>query len=174
MDPDETLESPLQPGGDDAVVEISGAEQLSAFALAMAGHCSRSLAIVSRHLDPLIYDRPEFVEAVRQLAVTSHHARIRIVIADAKTVVTRGHRLLELARQLPTFIAIRKFGPAHESFNEAWLLADDDSYIRRRHADRHDGIACVRDRRTTRELLRQFDEIWNGALPDPELRRLSL
>jgi hypothetical protein len=174
MPPDETQESPLPPEGSDALIEISGAEQLSAIALALAGQCSRSLAIVSRHLDPMIYDRPEFAAAVRQLVVTSRHAQVRMVIADAKTVVTRGHRLLELARQLPTFITIRKFGPAHESFNEAWLLADDQGYIRRRHADRHDGIACFRARRTTRELLRQFDEIWNTALPDPELRRLSL
>ena len=174
MSPDSDQHADQPAAEDNQPITIERSAQLAQVALDLVRRSRRTLAMTSRQLDPVVYDQTEFVEAVRQLALRSQHSRIRVIVNDPKSVASRGHRLLELARQLPTFIEIRRFGESHESFNEAWLLADDVGYIRRSHADRYNGIAVLRDRRTTRELLRQFDELWQAALPDAELRRLSL
>lgn len=143
-------------------------------ALAMAQNCSRTLDIASRHLDPAIYDNGPFIDAVKQIALGSQHARIRILISDIGPVVSRGHRLLELCSRLSTYIAIRKPGRDHRNFNEAMLLADNRAYIHRRFADRYEGQASYDDYRSAQDLTVRFEEIWERAETDPNFRRLHL
>ena len=158
----------------DQTVETEGSDNLRQLALAMASQCVRTLDIVSRHLDPVIYDNEAFATAVRQLAIGSKYSRIRLLVSDPAPLVTGGHRLVSLTMQLSSFVSIRKPGPDHRGFNEAWLIADKIGYIRRIFSDRYDTTANFSDRRYAAELTRQFDDIWERAELDPNFRRLSL
>lgn len=155
-------------------IDFDTSEQLREIALTMAQNCARSLDIVSRHLDPAIYDHAAFVDAVKQIALNSQHARVRILVTDIGPVISRGHRLLDLSARLSTYIAIRKPGRDHRNFNEAMLVADNQAYIHRRFADRYDGHASYNDHRSARDLTVRFEEIWERAETDPNFRRLHL
>lgn len=137
-------------------------------------HTNRSLDITSRHLDPIIYDQPETVELIKQIALTNRQARIRIVINDIRPVITRGHRLVELAQRLSSFISIRIPGSSHRNFNEAMLIADNSAYIHRPFADRFEGESHVNDRGRARDLTSRFEELWEKADIHPNLRRLHI
>ena len=156
------------------LIEFDTSEELREIALKMVQNCVRSLDIVSRHLDPAIYDHEQFVDAVKQIALNSQHARVRILVTDIGPVVSRGHRLLELNSRLSTYISIRKPGRDHKNFNEAILVADNRGYIHRRFADRYEGRASYDDQRTARDLTVRFEEIWERADTDPNFRRLHL
>jgi len=155
-------------------ITLERSEELRDISLTMVQNCRRTLDIASRHLDPAIYNHASFVEAVKQLALNNHLARIRFLITDSAPVVSRGHRLIDLSSRLSSFISIRKPGSDHKNFNEAMLIADNTAYIHRRFADRFEGIASHNDKRQAAELTGRFEEIWERAEIDPNFRRLHI
>lgn len=161
-------------GETDEKLEIGTSEENREVATQMVQQCRRHLDIISRSLDPAVYDTPEFSEAVKDLALRSRFSKIRIVIIDVDAMLHRGHRLLNLAQRLTTFIEMRTPGPDHLGFNEAMLIADSTGVIHRQLSDRYDGIANFNDKSLAGQLLQQFDEIWEKATIDSNLRRLYL
>ena len=155
-------------------IEFETRAELERLGLAMAQQTQRELDIVSRHLDPAIYDDDDFVAAVKRLALGSRRARIRLLVTDSRPLLARGHRLLDLAARLSSFIELRVPAPQHKDFNEAMLLADKQGYVHRRHADRFDGNANFSDRRTCAALSERFEEMWERGAPDPNFRRLHI
>jgi len=161
-------------GQDREEFQISDSDELRAASLAMARQCHRSLDILSRQLDPAVYDNPEFSDALRQLALQSQYARIRILVLEPATLVSRGHRLLELAGRLSSFLELRVPGREHQGLNEACLIADGIGAIQLPVADRSEGRGSFNDHRLAGVLGKRFDEIWAKAQPDPNLRRLKI
>jgi hypothetical protein len=153
---------------------IETREALQSISLLVAQNCLRTLDITSRHLDPAIYDQALFVEAVKQIVLNNRLARIRLLVTDIAPLVSRGHRLIELATRLSSFISIRKPGRDYKNFNEAMVLADNKAYIHRRFADRFESVASYDDPRRTADLTGRFEEIWERAEIDANFRRLQL
>lgn len=155
-------------------LDIAEREQLGAVSLALVQQAQRTLDIVSRHLDPLLYDTEPFVAAVRRLVLGSRHARVRLLLLDSRPLVTQNHRLIELALKLSSYIAVRVPAAQHKQFNEALLIADGTGYVHRTFSDRYEADASFADRRVAARLGDRFEELWTRALPDPNFRKLHL
>ena len=165
----------LRLGEDGEELALATRAECAAAAAALARQARRGLEIWSRDLDPALYDRTEFLEAVRALVLGHRHARVRAIVYDARAVVRRGHRLVELARQLPSYVELRTPPPEdYAEYPEAFLVADGRGVLRRPFADRWEATACFDAPLAARDLLRLFDEAWDVSTPDPELRRLHL
>ncbi len=154
--------------------ELERSETVRDTVLSLATQARRSLDIVSRHLDPTLYDTEAFSNALRELVVGSHRAQVRILLLDSAPVVTRGHRVVELARRLSSYMAIRVPGLEHKDLNEAWLVADATGFVYRRFSDRFEATANFNDHRHATHLVNRFEEIWQRAQPDSNMRRLHL
>lgn len=154
------------------LIKLSGSADHRELAIQMAAQCRRGMDIVSRHLDPAVYDDQVFVTAVKALVLKHTRSRVRILVLNTAPVVQRGHRLLELAIRLSSFIELRTPAPEHREFNEAILVADQLGFMYRPLSDRYAGSASFCDRKTARGLTQRFDELWQYAVPDPNLRRL--
>jgi hypothetical protein len=163
-----------QVAGQAPAVTIESGEELFSVTSDILVQTSHTLDIVSRHLDPIVYDQPEIVDLIKHVALGSRKARIRIVITDLRPVVSRGHRLLELAQRLTSFISIRVPGHSHKNFNEAMLIADNSAYIHRPFADRYEGEAHLANRGKARGITSRFEELWEKADTHPSLRRLHI
>ncbi len=161
-------------GEDSETFDISTLEELRDASLAMAQQCHRSLEIISRQLDPRVYDNEAFSNALRQLALQSQYARIRILVLEPAALVSRGHRLLELAGRMSSFFEIRVPGVEHQGCNEACLIADAVGAIHMPIADRYEGRLDFNNHQLAGELRRRFEEIWDKAQPDPNLRKMKL
>ena len=142
--------------------------------LRMVTQSRRTIDIVSRHLDPLIFNERDMVDAFKSLALRSRSVKIRILILDPSPLLHRVHRLVELALRLSSFFELRTPPPEHRNYNESMLIADQKGYVRSPLSDRYEGVANFHAPDVAKELLRRFDELWQTALPDPNLRRLSL
>jgi hypothetical protein len=149
-------------------------EQHAALATSMVQQASRTLVMVTRHLDPRITNNPAFCEAVKTLALRSKLSRIRMLIRDVEPLMKDGHCLLELTRRLTSFMEIRMQGKDYREFNEAFLVVDATGYLHRRHGDRYEGVACFNDMLGARELNKRFQEMWDASVIDPNLKRLHL
>jgi len=155
-------------------ITLEGSDELREVALEMTLNCHRSLDIMSCHLGPVIFDSQAFAGAVKRISLNNRAARIRLLVMDVAPVISRGHRLLELASRLSSFITIRKPSRGFKHFNEAMLLADNNTYIHRRLADRYDGIANHGDIRGATNLKGRFKDIWERAEPDGNFRHLHI
>jgi hypothetical protein len=155
-------------------VAIDSSEACRMAALSMARQAARSIDITSRQLDPKMYDNAEFCDAVSKLLIGSRRARVRVLVRHTEPVVKYGHRLVSLAQRLSSYIELRVPAREFDDYNAAFLLVDEAGVIYRRHSDTFEGIVNFNDPRKAQELGRQFDEMWQTATPDPNLRRAHL
>jgi len=160
--------------GDSLSLQLSERNENRLACAVLAQQARTTLDIVSRDFDKHIFDTSEFYEAVKTLATSNRKARIRILISDSEKVIKYGHRLLELARRLTSYIDIKVQGKSFKDFNESWLVADETAWLRQPHADRYEAEINFSDARRLREVLKDFDTMWNEATHDQNLRRLSL
>lgn len=161
-------------GETDDPLTIGTSAEVTMVALMMVSQARRTLDIVSRTLDPIVYDTPEFVEAVRQLALKSRHSKIRLLVHEPAQIMKRGHRLVDLGMQLTSFIEMRIPDNEHADFNESLLIADATGYIHRQNGERYEAKLNFSDGRTSRILSKIFDEMWDKGRSDPNLRRALL
>jgi len=156
------------------IIEIENSEDNRLAATCMAQQCTRTLDIISRLLDPPIFNTTGFIEAIRQLVIRYRYTKIRVIVFDPETIVRNGHRLVDLAGSLSSFIEIRKASQQYQDYNESLLIADSVGYIHRKHAERYEATINFNDRRQSQHLQKGFDEMWESAIPDPNLRRVNL
>jgi hypothetical protein len=156
------------------VIEVTSGDEARDAALALARQARQGIDIVSRHLDPRLYDTPELIEALKALALGSRRTRVRVLVQDVLPILRDGHRLVALAQRIPTYVHIRVPAPQHQDFNRAFLVADGTGYLHRELADRFEGTVSFYDLPTARDLLRQFEPLWEAAEPELSLRVLGI
>ena len=157
-----------------APLEVTTLEEAAAVALALARQAGRTLDIVSRQMDPRLFDTAEFAEAVTQLVLRSRRAQVRVLVQDVEPVLRDGHRLVVLSQRLPSVLQIRVPAEEYRTFNQAFVVADGTGYLHRSLADRFEGTASFHAPARARELLRAFQPIWDTAEPDPSFRTLGV
>jgi hypothetical protein len=149
-------------------------QDLSAISLDMVLQARRTIQIISRHLDPYLYDNDAFIQALKKLIRRSRYTSIQVLAHDSTPAVQDHHRLISLHQQLSSYVQIRKIGKDHEGYNHAFLLADKVGYIFRQFADRFDASCNYCNPLQGKKLAEKFTEIWEAGEPDPQVRRLHL
>lgn len=134
----------------------------------------RKVSILTRDLEPGIYDHPDFVEAVKKLILSRRFARVRVLIADPTRAIKNGNRLVTMGRRLNSFIEFRN---VHDDFRdrpEAYCIADDQAIALRMDATRWDGMADSCSPPVARTYLQSFDQIWTASEVENEFRNMHL
>lgn len=140
----------------------------------MADRALREFLLFERTLDPALYDRRPFVSAIRRLALARAGLPVRILIFDSRQASATGHRLIELSRRLTSRIAIRRVEEDDRKRPDAFLIADECSYLHRQIATTMAAIVDFDDPAEARRLRATFEQIWERSAADPELRRLFI
>ena len=155
-------------------ISLTSRDEVKIINIALTQQTSRSIDIISRHLDSAVFDTADFIEAIKQLSISSKFTRIRILIKDSEPMTKQGHRIIELIQQLTSTIEVRKISEDYKSHNETFSLYDSKGVIFLYHGDRYDGFANFNRPRLVSELTNFFDEVWNHSEPDSNLRRLHI
>jgi phosphatidylserine/phosphatidylglycerophosphate/cardiolipin synthase-like enzyme len=161
-------------GENDEVLELDSVDEHRELIPHMLNQARHSIDIISRNLDPRIFDRPAVTDAIKAMVSQQPRAQVRIIIRDNTPLIKNGHHVLLLAQRLTSFIHIHKLPQTYNAFNEALLLVDGRGYIRQRQSDIYAGNACFNAPRQVKDMTTTFQEIWDASQPDPECRRLSL
>jgi hypothetical protein len=149
-------------------------ELARAHALAMLQQARRSLCIYSADLEPWLYHHSSIQEACTRFLLASPKNRLRILAKDLGRAVKQGHRLLGLARRLPSNLQIRKLHPDHPGEEVAFLLADDRGLLLRPDPAQCAGYALYQDPARVRLRQAQFDQAWQTSISDPDVRSFLL
>ncbi|MCG8378887.1 MAG: hypothetical protein MI865_05345 [Proteobacteria bacterium] len=158
----------------DETLKIETRQENADVALELVKQCQLKLAIISKDLDPFVYDNLEFLEALKSLALRGRHVDIRILIFEPEIVVRRGHKLLDLAGKMSSYVELRKPSPEYNKFDEAVLIADEVGYVFRDNAERYNGKVNFNSPRESKYMLEVFNDMWESAKPDPNLRRMHI
>lgn len=159
---------------DAQTVAIDTSEACRIAALSMARQAARSIDITSRQLEPRMYDNADFSNAVSKLVVGSRRAKVRVLLRDTEPVIKQGHRLVSLARRLSSYIEFRIPAREFDDYNAAFLIVDAAGVVYRSHSDTFEATVSFNDPRKAQELGRQFEEMWQTAIQDPNLRAAHL
>ena len=161
-------------GRTDEIIKIDSREDNCIAVLKMALQCRRTIDILSRELDPDLFDTIEFIDAVKSMVLANRKAKVRILVAEPKKIVSRGHRLVDLMRALPSYLDIRVPDKQHQDFNEMLFIADTTGYLHRLHSERFDATLNFNDKRVAKHLRQDYNEFWGKASQDTNLRQLAL
>lgn len=149
--------------------------ELQAVSCQMAFQCRRELRIYSQRLNREIYEQHCFLEAAKLLAIRHANTKVSILVADTEHIRVNGHRLLELARKLPSSVQIRRRSEEFAYDLRSFMLADEGGFILRPiWYDFNDATASFHDRYMVRGLKEDFVRVWEQSEPDPALRQLSI
>ena len=155
-------------------ISLAHRDEVKILNVALTQQATKKIDIISKHLDPGVFDNKDFIEAVRQLSVSSKFSKIRILISDSDPMTKNGHRFIDLIQQLTSSIEVRRITEEYKSYNEAFCLYDSRGVIYLRYADRYDGFANFDRPRLVTELSNFFNEVWEHSSPESNLRRLHI
>lgn len=142
--------------------------------VALCDSAARHLYIQSPCLDHEVFDNPELVRAISALARRSRQTEVRVLISDSRPLVTRGHRLLELSRRLPTSVRLRTLAEHPDWNNETVVIRDRDGVLYKPGDADNEGFYEPDSRASTQRHLELFNELWRFGVEDPDLRALSV
>ncbi len=143
-------------------------------AVELARSASRQVCILSPRLDHAAFDNRELSEALSALARRGRQSLIRILVSDARPIVQRGHRLLELARRLPTAVKLQRLAEHPDWKGQTVVTRDRDGVLYKPGDSDHEGFYEPDSRASTQRHLDLFEDLWRHSAQDIEFRSLSL
>ena len=133
-------------------------------AVALATSAARYVAILSPTLDHLAFDNEELASALSALARGSRQTQVRILVANSSALVSRGHRLLNLARRIPSSVLIRRLDDHPDWNGQTLVIRDRDGVLYKPGGSGNDGFYEPSSRAAVRQHLELFDELWSGRV----------
>jgi len=140
----------------------------------LAANAVRHTYIMSPRLDFRVFDNQDLVAALAALVKRSRRTQVRILIADPRPLVSRGHRLLGLARRLPSSIQMRTLAEHPQWAGETVVLRDRDGVLFKPADADHEAFYHAASPGLVRQYLEQFTELWNCSSDNIELRSLRV
>jgi hypothetical protein len=166
--------SERKPWQDDEEQLLTSTAELNEAVDAVLGQARKTVRILAPELDTAVLNRRPPLEALGQLA-RSRYTRVRVLLENSGPAVRAGHGLIELAQRFPSTFELRLLADEDRGRRDAWLVVDDTGLVYRPDFERlTDAHAHRHDVRLAPKLARDFDEWWERAEPDPNLRRLYI
>ncbi len=140
----------------------------------LAESAHRYLYILSPQLDARVFDSEDLASALLALTQRGRDTEIRMLVADSRPLVERGHRLLQLARGLPSKISLKVLAEHPQWKGETLVVRDRDGLLLSSGEDGRTGLYCPDSRADTLPRIEWFNELWCHSQHSPELRSLQL
>ncbi|MFV8817233.1 hypothetical protein [Haliea sp. E17] len=134
----------------------------------------RYVAILSPELDPAAFDCEALADALRKLLTESAQSEVRILIRNPAAMLGRGHRLLYLARRLPSRIHVRRLREHPDWKDETVMIFDRDAVLFKPAGSLDRAFWEQEAPASAQQRLELFDSLWRYAEEDPDIRGLSV
>ena len=143
-------------------------------AVELCTEARRYIRILSPDLDHEVFDSEALSNAISALARRSRYTEVRILVQNTRAIVQRGHRLLELARRIPSLVHIQVLSEHPEVSNDTMVIRDMDGLLFKPGDSEQQGIYEADSKAITAAYVEKFDDLWELSVPDVELRRLGI
>ena len=154
--------------------QFSGESECVSGLRAMLNWPRRTIRIYSQLLDHALFDQEGVVEALSEFVRSGPPSRLQVLIHSNSAVVSRGHRLVELARRLDSKIQIRTVPAELATDRHTAVVCDEQGFFLMPDADNYSALSNRYDPVQASRLAERFDYLWERSKTDPELRTLRL
>lgn len=166
---------PAAAAGPAGLIDVESMEQARALSLRLIGQARRRLWLYTRDLDALLYGTADALQAIKAFALRNRETQVRVLLHDPTLPVREGHGLIALAHRLPSRVEMRVIGEEPDTqYAGAFLAEDSGGYLFRPVGSRFEGSADLHGPGRQRQLRDYFEQVWERAVPSPELRPLGL
>jgi hypothetical protein len=139
-------------------------EDVKTSVISIADAAKRSITILTRDLEPGIYDTEEFLEALKRFALGKRFSRVRVLISDPARTTRSGNKLIALGRRLEAQIDFRNL---HQDYRGqmpgAFMIADEMVVMYRVDGRRYDGIMGSNEPVIAQQHLKAFEQPWAAS-----------
>ncbi len=153
---------------------LDGIDDFRHYTLELIKQNRRSLAILTRDLDALVYGSAECVEAVSAFTRSSRHTQVQILIKDTKPAIESSHLLIRLAQRLSSKILVRKMVVEPNNKEMGFMLGDTDKLLFKNDDTVYRGFFNSNAAREIKPLREEFNYLWQYAEPEPEFQLLHI
>lgn len=154
------------------------AETLTAALAATTGllcAARRQVLIYTRALDPTLFDNAAVLDALRRFATARHDKRVHVLMQDPASANAGSSAMLRLAQRLPSVFRFRAVSdPVDASFASVYVVGDDAYYFRPTVHRFDDGETWLSGAARSRQLEREFAQIWERSALWNEPRALGI
>lgn len=162
------------PANEPVVESVSGQAEFLARAAQLAGQARLELSLFSQTLDRRTYGVDEFIAPLTTFLLSHQRARLRIIVRSPGQAVLKGHRLVELGRQLSSRIEFRELLPERQLIEREFLIGDQRSLLLRESPQELQARYYPDAPLQARELWREFEVLWQESPPSMEFRDLKI
>lgn len=156
------------------LVVIDNRDSALAAAVELLELAKRDVCIYTRDLDPALLDTEATLEQLRRTGTAGARASVRIVIQQPNLPLRDGHRLIHLARRLPSVFRFRTPLTEDLQYASAFLLNDRGGYLFRTLGSRFEGEANTYAPGRHAQLLEYFNQVWERSGPSDGISKLQL
>ena len=153
---------------------IDGVDAYRDAALDVARHSDRTLRILSRELDPQVFDRDDFCHAVFKLVTNHPQSKVLILVKDTAWLGRHFHRLVESFQRLTSHIELRRQNPEIDTVHQEFITGDVNGVLYCQNPRHYTGFLCLHAPLEARQLNDDFDVLWDQSQPDPSIRKLHI
>lgn len=155
-------------------IEFDGLHEMRDALSAVLTLTERSIDILTRNLDPRVFDDAHIIGELKRVALASRRAKVRILVHDTAMLTRRDSRVWAMMRRLPSYFELRIPSRDHRNLPTAFLIADKVASMYQANSEIYEGLVEFHDPIRGDSLSRQFMEIWEAAEPSPELRTMTI
>lgn len=151
-----------------------GEEDNRKIALLMLEQAESKIDILSRYLDPAIYDTQECFDTIESLVLNNRHAGVRILVHEPKIIAQRGHFLIHLMRRLGSLVQCRGVPEQYKSTQETFLIVDNIGIMHRPSTSSITANVNFKNHPAAKNLTALFEKIWHNSEPTPYTREIII
>ena len=170
-----TQHLPPEPSEDEKIRQpLDGQDPFAECAVRLTRDTQQKIRIFSRQLKPAYLADQQLVDEIQALCMRHPYAQVRILLRSSEVVRGGSHPLLRLKDRLASFIQVRKLKSDMRCDHTDFLLGDEKRILYQQEENRPVGYCHAYAPLEGRELAVEFDQLWEYAEVDPQLRQLFI
>lgn len=153
---------------------LDGTADFRIYSEQLVNQSRRSITILTRDLDALVYATPTFIQQLSDFARTNRQAQVHILIKNTKPAIASGHPLVRLSQRLPSKILIRVMTVEPNNKEMGFMLGDTDKLLYKNDDALHRGFFNSTAPSEVKSLREEFNYLWQYGELEPEFQPLHL
>lgn len=176
--PFEDVLAGFQLGESETLLRLDGLQDFVRAEQLLLRQTRRELFILTPDFEPERYNETAFADALSSFARRSRFSDARILVGDPAIAIRWGHKVVNLARRLPSSLRIRQLN--EQDFNseqeqrEAWIVADGIGLLRRDGPEGFKGMLASKSIPHAQRASQRFMDMWERSREIVDFRNLDI
>ncbi len=156
-------------------IRVSSLDAITPPVIDLINTASRQICIYTLDLDYDLYGQSGVIAALKEFAISTRGGSVLIIIHDVLAITSQAHPIFELAHRLPSTFLLRTPVEVEDlKYSSAFMANDRGGYLFRLLNNRYQADWSPNLPARNRQLVDEFDRVWQRSRPCTEFRALGI